>query len=72
MEGSLRWSGERYSSVEDVSSIEVERSKCEFVSKAECELRMLSHVIETEILHQVLGRMDLVVRILKVGLNHER
>lgn len=46
-------------------------SICELKNKTKCELSMLKHVIEIQILDLVLRGVDLLVRILEVGLYHK-
>jgi hypothetical protein len=45
--------------------------KRKLIRQAECQLRMLQHVVEAEVLNLVLGCVDLVVAVLEVRLNDE-
>lgn len=45
--------------------------KSQLVDQPEREFGMLQHVIEAETVDGILGRVDVFVRILEVGLDHE-
>jgi hypothetical protein len=50
----------------------LELSKRKLVRQAKCQLRMLQHVVEAEVLNLVLGGVDLIVAVLEVRLDNER
>ena len=48
-----------------------ERSKCQLIGKRQAHLCVLQHVIEAEVLDQIVRTMDLLVRVLELRLDDE-
>lgn len=49
----------------------IELCECQLVSQAQGQPRVLQHVVEVQVLHLVVGRVDLLVRVLEVALDHK-
>ena len=49
----------------------LERRKRQFICKGQAHLRMLQHVVKTQILDFIFGRMDLLIRVLELRLDDE-
>jgi len=58
-------------SLNAISEEKSERSKSKLVGKGQAHLRVLQHVVETDVLDLVVGCMDMLVTVLEGRLDHE-
>lgn len=49
----------------------LKRSKSKLVGKCKAHLRVLQHMVEAQVLDHVVRRVDLLIRQLELGLDHE-